>query len=273
MAAIRGEFVLINGFEQNSQSTTLEQSNNTVIYEVIRLTDGIPLFFEDHLERLINSFKIAGKTVLATAEVLENRIKTLAKKNHIDEGNVMIRFVFNQSATDQIIYFVPHSYPSETDYMHGVRVGLLYRERINPEAKVVNQPLRDEANRMIASQNLYEVLLVGKENNITEGSRSNVCFLKNKTLITAPPDKVLKGITWLKTLDICRQKGIAIEFRNYSPDKISGFDAAFITGTSPKLLPIASVENIKFDTQNALMHMLMHEYDELIASYVKRKKA
>ena len=43
------------------------------------------------------------------------------------------------------------------------------------------------------------------------------------------------------------------------PEKtLHGFDAAFISGTSPEVLPIASVEKIGFDTDNEILRQIMH---------------
>ena len=43
----------------------------------------------------------------------------------------------------------------------------------------------------------------------------------------------------------------------------------FISGTSPKVLPIKLVNNIKMDPNNGIIRMLMTEYNDKIKEYMK----
>ena len=43
-----------------SVSDFIASENEGGIYEVLRLVEGIPLFWEDYFQRLLNSAKIAG---------------------------------------------------------------------------------------------------------------------------------------------------------------------------------------------------------------------
>ena len=46
--------------------------------------------------------------------------------------------------------------------------------------------------------------------------------------------------------------------------EISNFDAAFISGTSPKILPIANINEVKFDVENEKLRLLMQKFNEVI---------
>lgn len=43
----------------------------------------------------------------------------------------------------------------------------------------------------------------------------------------------------------------------------------FISGTSPKILPIKTVNSINFNADNNLIRKLMKEYDDEIEKYIK----
>ena len=45
---------------------------------------------------------------------------------------------------------------------------------------------------------------------------------------------------------------------------IASFDAAFISGTSPKVLPIASIDGNTYDVNEPLLRNIMKWYDEVI---------
>jgi branched-chain amino acid aminotransferase len=115
----------------------------------------------------------------------------------------------------------------------GVKGILYYAQRKDPESKVINHKLRSSIYHNLILHRGYEALLVNEENCITEGSRSNIFFLKGDVLTTASDDKVLNGITRKYILDICRDNKIRVEFKCVPVDSIPGYDAVFMTGTSP----------------------------------------
>ena len=55
-------------------------------------------------------------------------------------------------------------------------------------------------------------------------------------------------------------------------NEITAYDAVFLTGTSPKVLPVSSIGNQKFETQNQAVQQLMKAYDAKIQSYIKNYK-
>ena len=78
-----------------------------------------------------------------------------------------------------MIYFpIPHAYPTSEDYKQGVPTLTYSAMRENPGVKYINTDLRTRTNRLIKQKQVYEVLLVDKEGYITEGSRSNVFFIR-----------------------------------------------------------------------------------------------
>jgi len=60
------------------------------IYEVLRMVDGNPLFFPDHVERLASSVKYQNKELLADSTALKKDILKLTKSDRIKESNLKI---------------------------------------------------------------------------------------------------------------------------------------------------------------------------------------
>jgi branched-chain amino acid aminotransferase len=87
-------------------------------------------------------------------------------------------------------------------------------------------------------------------------------------LLTPPGTEVLLGITRQKTILLAKTNGIQVLEQEVDLDALPHFQAAFITGTSPKILPISQIDNNKFDPQNSLVKSLQKKYDELILNYV-----
>ncbi len=238
--------------------------NEGGIYEVLRVVNGVPLFLEDHLERFYHSAELAGKTINFSETQISTFLKNLIERNKVSDGNVLISSKINLKA-----FFVPHKYPTNEMYRDGISCGILKAERENPNAKVFQTTVRQRADQMLADNGFYEVLLVDHLDKVTEGSRSNVFFVNRNELVTPPGNKVLLGITRQKTLQMARDLKIQVNQCDVGLSELQHFDAAFIAGTSPKILPIQQIDGFSFNPQNEIVRLLMKSYDDLIEGYLK----
>lgn len=240
--------------------------NDGGIYEVLRVVDGVPLFLDEHLERFFKSAEIAGKKVFFTQKEILSFLSLLISKNDVEIGNILISFKNNLKA-----FFIPHVYPTEAQYNEGVNCGVLLAERANPNAKVFQTSVRQQANTLIAEKGFYEVLLADKNDVVTEGSRSNVFFVKGSELFTTKASQVLLGITRQKTLQCAEELNIVVREQIVKLKDLKDFDAVFLTGTSPKILPVKSVGALTFNVDNEVLRQLILQFDALIGNYLKTK--
>jgi branched-chain amino acid aminotransferase len=230
------------------------------IYEVLRMIKGNPIFFPDHMERLAMSAKLQKKEVLADMSVLRKDIISLTRSDKKLEANLKIVFNYNNKITNYLIYFIEPIYPSENQYQKGVKGILFFAERKDPESKVINHRLRSSISHKLILESGYEAILVNENNLITEGSRSNIFFLKEGTLITAPDNVILNGITRKHILEICTENNIKVEFACANASGLNEFDAVFMTGTSPIVLPFYCIDNYFFNAKNPLIEKLRRLY-------------
>lgn len=242
------------------------------VYEVMRIIEGIPLFFSDHFSRLLKSSQLVNRIVEMEEEAIFSQLCSLVKLSQVDTGNLMLKVYYHENDYEWSAFMIPHSYPDKMDYIKGVEVGLLKAERSNPEAKVENKIVRGKANEIILKGGFYEVLLVNSTNELTEGSRSNLFGIKGNQLYTAPLDLVLSGITLLKTIEIIKTEKLNLNFNCILLNELSDYDALFLTGTSPKVLPIAKIGEHRFDTQNRVLQNIITQYNQLIAEDIQKKK-
>jgi branched-chain amino acid aminotransferase len=230
------------------------------IYEVIRMVAGIPVFFSDHMERLASSVKLQSKELLAGVAALKNDILKLTASDRKKEINLKIVFNYNKGSANYLVYYIETNYPTDEQYRKGVKGILFSARRKDPESKVIDNELRSSINIKLLQEGAYEALLVNENNLITEGSRSNIFFLKNKTLVTAPDNLVLSGITRKHVLEICFEKGINLEFECVNADNYSEYEAVFMTGTSPTVLPFFCINDKFFDIRQPLIENLRSAY-------------
>ena len=234
------------------------------IYEVIRMYKGSPVFFSDHMERLTLSTTLQKKKMLASPEILKRDILALTRTDKRKETNLKIVFNYNNGSSSYLVYFIEPIYPTEEQYRIGVKGILYYAERKDPASKVINHKLRSSIYHKLILDGGYEALLVNEKGLVTEGSRSNIFFLKGDILYTAPDDMILNGITRKHILEICALQQIEVRQKCVSADKISGYDAVFMTGTSPMVLPFCCIDTIPFNPGNPVIEKLRRLYIERV---------
>jgi len=238
-----------------------------IIYEVLRVINKKPIFLENHLERMKNSFELINEEFKLTYEKISAEIHDLIERENKSYGNIKITYGVNEKILK--VFFVEHSYPCEEMYKNGVKTILYFGERENPNAKIINDTFREKVNNEIKKQNAYEAILVDKNGYITEGSKSNIFMVKENKLLTSPTKAVLPGVTRGEIIKIAEKLGVEIEEVEYKYSDINELDGMFISGTSPKILPIKAVNDINLNPNNSIIKKLMTEYEDEIVEYIK----
>jgi branched-chain amino acid aminotransferase len=271
MKDFTGDFCIIDGrIEKTDALNRLSLSALSVCYEVIRVDDGIFLFLEDHLRRLRNSVKNIDLNYNLDFKYIIDILLKLKANNGLHAGNVKLLIGFYSGIKRDplfITYQVFHHYPTEKQYREGIATSLFVEERDRPNIKSMNTSLQEKCRNEIRLRDVYEVLLVTHDGFITEGSKSNIFFVGEGILYTPPASRVLKGITREKIIEICNGSGTPLLEDNIPVNCLNQFSAAFLTGTSPKVLPVASIDAITFPVENPLITQLKARYEEMIASY------
>lgn len=252
----KGELLPIEEFPES----IAEESG--LAYEVIRVNNSIPLFVNEHLLRLNNSLQI-GSFPKCSINNIEKQICNLIKKNGVGEGNLKIVIRVGKESIIPYLYFIPHRYPSVLQIEKGVKTILQYDTRSIPTAKFSDWKIRGAANKIIDSKNVYETILVNDKDNITEGSRSNVFFIKGGKLFTAPDKVVLPGITRDKVIALAEAAGVNIYYNIVNINDLSNYDACFLTGTSPGVLQIRKINEVNFEINHPVYMLLQEEYKKL----------
>ncbi len=242
------------------------------VYEVIRLISGMPLFLEDHLQRLHHTLGIQKKKIKVAGSEIMQAVKKVIRENHITEGNIKVIFNFDHDrhgTSHFLVYRIEHHYPSTAQYDNGVSCILYQAERPQPTAKIIHHNLRLTLYNKLIETGMYEAILVNNRGCMTEGSRSNIFFIKNNKLFTAPDALVLSGISRSYVIKISDEKKIPLHMKAIPVDDLPDMDAVFLTGTSIKILPVSAIGNNHFAMDHPLMQQLMNEYDRMVISYIK----
>ena len=234
------------------------------VYEVVRIQKGNPLFLADHLERMQHSLDLIYGDFQCSKSALKDDLTLLIQANNITEGNIKMELRKEGENFQRLLYFIPHRYPSQEQIENGIRMRFQFDERPNPNAKISNWKVRGNANSIIDEHQIYETLLVNADGFITEGSRSNIFFIKDKKLYSAPEEWILPGITRAKVLEICKAQGIEVVHQKIHHTELNQFDAAFITGTSPGVLQVRQIEGFEFINNHPVYNQILVAYTILL---------
>jgi len=263
MEKIRGSKIILNG-EPEDFSAFLPYADRKLVYEVIRMVEGKYLFLEDHLDRLHNSFTKSGKEFSGIKDAI-NSLQKLADYSEIRNGNIKLAVFELDNAFQIACYFVPHHYPTDEEYLTGVCTKVYKFERPDPGIKQWNENFRTSVSRFIWEENIYEALLSNERNDLTEGSRSNLFFIDHDDQIfTAPESVVLPGITRKCVLEICQHRNISLIQKSLKLHEAEKMKSCFITGTSPKVLQVKTLNHISYELSGHIMKQIIEDYDDMI---------
>ena len=265
-----GRYFIHDGVIKDSvQADSVDLNRDCMVYEVLRVINGVPLFLEDHFTRMHESFYAIGHIWSMQAGELEKQISMLAETNKTENFNVkFIVFAVNELQTT-VGYISKSYYPSDEQVSSGVPVDLFKRERKNPNIKLVNREYKQAVSKMKSERGLFEVLLVNQEGNITEGGASNVFFVKNNKIYTTPGGAVLKGITRKYVIEACKNVNYEVLEEFTSVSELDEVEGIFLSGTSIKVLPVSAIGDKKYGSaQHPVIVAVRDAYDRLIQNYI-----
>ncbi len=257
--------------EDNLQADNFSGMN--AFYEVIRIIDGTPLFFEDHIERLKDSLSTNGFSLRFSEEDLTQKAFRIVNENGLRNCNIKIT-VYARGCEQVLLMYISKSYyPGEDVVNQGVKLNLMNFERTDPQVKRVNPSLREGADKIMMETGAFEVLLVNRNGYITEGSKSNVFFIKGHNLYTSPEEFILKGITRKYILETCIKSGYNVIESMINVNELEQIDGLFISGTSIKVLPVSSIEGHYYNSSdNAVINEIRKRFDRFIDEYINEHK-
>lgn len=270
MDTIVGNCYIIDNKLYNSCEVNFKFNNSKyLVYEVLRSKEGILLFLEDHLKRTLNSIMKLNLEELYNERELVSALELLVKANSDREGNIKFLCKYTSKKMIYAAYFIPHFYPSNNLYNNGINLTIYNIERNDPQIKQVkiNESIISTVKDKLKSEDAFEVLLVNNHGIITECSKANFFLVKGNSIFSAPVELILEGITREKVLEVAKNLKIENKTSYIKVNELKNYEAAFICGTSPMVMPVKSIDGIKFNVENNILQSLKANYKALVEKY------
>ncbi|MFZ1955659.1 MAG: aminotransferase class IV [Desulfobacterales bacterium] len=268
------DFLFVNGeLHPSCEAATFDRIDGNSVYEVIKLIEGVPLFFEDHMARMQRSAALLGAEIEKPTRQVRAEINELVEKNGCADINVKLVWYPEKEGSIFLTYFVRQDFPDDGAYRRGAHTILYDGERRNPQIKAVKTSYRERVRAVREAAGAYEALLVDDKGFISEGTRSNLFFLIDHQLCTPPSDAVLLGVTRQHVMALCRVLAIDVQEKMLPKDDLNRIEAAFITGTTIDILPIGSIGRLQLaSVGHPVIQTITRAFTEKVSAYISAEK-
>ncbi|MBF0200564.1 MAG: aminotransferase class IV [Desulfamplus sp.] len=224
------------------------------IFDFLITYNRRPFHLEAHVARFENSAREIGLKIHHKAsEICAIVLETLKKNPHHTESNIRMLYtggVSNDGITPcdngtLMVMVTPKYEPPAQWYSHGAAIVTADMERIVPAAKSTNYLSAVLAQQMARKKDAIEAVYVDRDNNVLEGTTSNIFCFKGSSVIT-PPDGILPGITREVVLDIIKEKmtGVSLGMRHIPMSELGEMDEIFISSSNKEIVPIVKVDEM-----------------------------
>lgn len=250
----------------------LKPTDLVTYYETVRIKEGVLLYLEDHLARLIKSVKGIEDFPVDTAFIEKECYKFLHEQYpSFKEGN--LRIVLTKS--DILIHVCEANIPCKEHFEKGIKSSLLKWDRVDPNIKVFRGDYKSAVAEAFARSGAYEIVLADSNDKLYEGSKSNLFIVVGNKVYSAPDNKILLGITRNRVMSSMKEAGGELVIDMFSLEELKKTEGAalFVSSTPFDILPIASIDDYVFDSaNNPLIKRISECYLDQIAKYINERR-
>ena len=238
------------------------------VYSNIKVIGGKMFWPELEIEKLLESAEAVGIKYEVERDRLVKWAEKLVKKNGLSDALIRILLIGPEADSEPLLFMFPVGltfYPKQY-YKRGVKLVTYEGERFLPNAKTKNLLMSYFAYQEAAKQEALDALLVDREGNIIEGTRSSFFVVKGDELIVPPADKTLEGVTKKIVLEIAPQI-LKVREANIPLASLTDYDEYFITATTMKVMPVREINEQVVQEQTGEK---TKELQRLFAEYSKQ---
>jgi branched-chain amino acid aminotransferase len=230
------------------------------VYEVFRTYDGVPLFCDEHFERLENSARLISMTISQTRDqMLDEMRRTAAAASVPADTDIYVRWHITRGtgaldlvpAADLkssyviILKEVPKWNPEF--YSRGMRLAVTSVRRnpveaLSPDIKSGNYLNNILGVAEAVKTGADDCLMLNPVGNVTEASNSNVFFVIDGALVTPNYESgILRGITKAAIRTLSAAQRIDLQEREIPAAALAGVAECFVTSATREVMPIAAI--------------------------------
>jgi branched-chain amino acid aminotransferase len=231
LASVDGEIMMASAARIPATDEGLVRGDG--VFEVIRVYDGVPFAFEEHLQRMERS---AGNMRLPLdLEAIRSDANRLLAHAGSGPDHALLRIILTRGGRRVLLTESLPDFPDQT------RLGSVeyYPTLILDGVKSLSYGANMLASRLARERGYDEALLVTPEGTVLEAPTSSIFWVKEGEVLTPPlTEHILASIT--RRL-IIEESG-ATE-RSCTLTEIKDADEAFIASTAREVQPVSAIDD------------------------------
>ena len=210
----------------------------TGLYETFRTLNHKPVFLEPHLDRLFKSAQAIDLTIASSQNKIVKMIARVVQQ--FDDPNQRVRIL---AVAEKIIIYTS-SLNLDPSIYKGVSTITVPALRKTPEIKTTDYTTCLEAYKIAENNDCFEAILLDKNNQVLEGSRSNVFWVQGEKLFTRDGD-VLPGVT---RQTVISRSPFSISYGQLNQLDFDLLNEIFLTNSGSGIIPVVKVNSIQIGT-------------------------
>jgi branched-chain amino acid aminotransferase len=258
------------------------------IYETMVAYEGVIFKLDEHLRRLYRSASLIGLTIPLEVDRLESDLYKTLSANVLK--NAYVRLTVSRGPgpiglnpdlcpkpTIAIMIQESKEYP-ELLYEKGVHLIISETKRNLKEAIDTRIKSMNFLNNILAKieatkRDAYEAIMLNAQDQLTEGTISNIFFVKDNVLCTpSVACGLLDGITRGTVIDIAKREDIQLKEGEFFKEDIYTATEVFVTNTSLEVMPVSKVDETTYSI-GKITKLLHNAYQQEVKKYLARIKA
>ncbi len=243
------------------------------VFDFLRTYNGRPFHLDDHLLRLKNSAELLHIRYRWEHDEITNIVDELLERNNYREANLRFLITGGDSLDsitplDQprlIVMATPlHPFPQEW-YSDGVKIITTDLTRYVPGSKSTNYIKAIMSLRRARSLDAIESIYVNDDNQLLEGTTSNLFVVIDGEVIT-PEEGILPGITRKVVIQIAK-KEFSVQQRTVTMEMVGKSAEMFITSSNKEVVPVVLLDDLPISKEpgpitQRIMHMFRQYTNE-----------
>ena len=236
------------------------------IFDFLKVSDGVPLFLEDHLDRFFFSAMKMDLPIRRSKEELKEIVDSLIAKNGMGTSGIRLTLTggvsedgYSISEPNFIITESELKPRSEALFERGMKLITQSYKRQLPEVKSIDYLMAIRLQSLVRQSGADDVVYTD-DGLVLECPRTNIFIVTKDGEVVTPGREILRGITRKKVLEAAGRHHTVGE-RDITVEELMGAKEVFITSTSKGVIPVVEVDGQKISDGKAgpIAHYLDRE--------------
>lgn len=220
------------------------------VFDFFRTVNAVPLFIDDHLERLEHSAAALRLPIRYNRDQLKQIIRELIQKNDCPDSGIRITITggvssdgYSPASPNLIITQQPLLMNNNPAEVRSIRLVTYEHTRELPHVKSINYLMGVYLQEQVKQAGADDVLYT-HSGSVSELPRSNIFIISKDGHLVTPAEKILHGITRKHLLELAEQQ-MTVQIRPVSVDELLQADEVFISSTTKRLWAVTAINQQK----------------------------